>query len=173
KEELKTTIGRFVSPKLFNMALKGLEKNGKIVIDRENIRLPGHSVNLDGELEDLRGKISAIYLNAGLTPPSLREVREKFADRKVQTEDVFNVMLREGVLAKVSADLYFYREALEKLRKDYKDLLLREGHATPASFKELTGLSRKFIIPLMEYFDTTKLTIRAGEQRILRERDVK
>ena len=173
KEEMKTTIGRFVSPRLFNMALKGLEKNEKIVIDRENIRLPGHSVNLEGELEELREEIATLYLNAGLTPPSIREVREKFADRKVQAESVFNVMLREGVLINVSEDLYFYRDALEKLREDYKNLLLKEGKATPASFKELTGLSRKFIIPLMEYFDTTKLTIRAGEHRILREKEGK
>jgi len=155
------------------MAIKDLEKNGKIVIDRENIRLPGHSVNLEGELEDIRGKIFTLYLNAGLTPPSIKEVWEKFADRKVQTESVFNVMTREGVLIKVSEDLYFYRDALERLREDYKNLLLREGKATPASFKELTGLSRKFIIPLMEYFDMTKLTIRAGEHRILREREGK
>ncbi|PJA50217.1 MAG: selenocysteine-specific translation factor, partial [Syntrophobacterales bacterium CG_4_9_14_3_um_filter_49_8] len=173
KEEMKTTIGRFVSPKLFNMALKGLEKSGEIVIDRENIRLPGHSVNLEGDLKDLRGEISVLYLNAGLTPPSLKEIREKFAGRKVQVESVFNVMAREGVLIKVNEDLYFYKDALEKLREDYRNLLLREGNATPASFKELTGLSRKFIIPLMEYFDATKLTIRAGEHRILREREGK
>jgi len=173
KEEMKTTIGRFVRPKLFNMALKGLEKSGEIVIDRENIRLPGHSVNLEGDLKDLRGEISVLYLNAGLTPPSLKEIREKFAGRKVQVESVFNVMAREGVLIKVNEDLYFYKDALEKLREDYRNLLLREGNATPASFKELTGLSRKFIIPLMEYFDATKLTIRAGEHRILREREGK
>ena len=48
--------------------------------------------------------------------------------------------------------------------------LVRDGQATPASFKELTGLTRKFIIPLMEYFDMTKLTMRSGDHRILRER---
>ena len=88
-------------------------------------------------------------------------------------ESVFNVMAREGVLIKVNEDLYFYKDALEKLREDYRNLLLREGNATPASFKELTGLSRKFIIPLMEYFDMTKLTIRTGEHRILREKEGK
>ncbi|MFA4915202.1 MAG: selenocysteine-specific translation elongation factor [Syntrophales bacterium] len=172
KEELKTTLKRFVS-RLFNIAIKDLEKNGKIVADRENIRLPGHTVNLEGELEELRGKIFSLYLNAGLKPPYIKEVWEKFAGRKVQAENVLNVMVRENVLIKVNEDLYFDRDALDKLREDYKNLLRREGKATPASFKSLTGLSRKFIIPLMEYFDVTKLTIRAGEHRILREREVK
>ena len=65
------------------------------------------------------------------------------------------------------------RDALAGLREEYRKLLVREGKATPASFRELTGLTRKFIIPLMEYFDMTKLTMRAGEHRILRERQEK
>jgi selenocysteine-specific elongation factor len=48
--------------------------------------------------------------------------------------------------------------------------LEREGKATPANFRDMTGLTRKYIIPLMEYFDMTKLTVRTGEHRILRER---
>jgi len=59
---------------------------------------------------------------------------------------------------------------LEKLRNDYKARLIKDGKATPASFKDLTGLSRKYIIPLMEYFDTNKLTVRVGDHRILREK---
>ena len=85
-------------------------------------------------------------------------------------ESVLNVMLKEGTLIKINEELYFHKEILLILRGDYKKLLLKEGKATPASFKELTGLSRKFIIPLMEYFDITKLTIRAGDNRILREK---
>ena len=49
-------------------------------------------------------------------------------------------------------------------------MLIKDGKATPASFKELTGLSRKYIIPLMEYFDMNKLTVRVGDHRILREK---
>ncbi len=59
---------------------------------------------------------------------------------------------------------------MDKLREDYKAKLLKDGQATPASFKDLTGLSRKYIIPLMEYFDASKLTVRVGDHRILREK---
>ena len=85
-------------------------------------------------------------------------------------ESVINVMLKEGSLVKINEELYFHKDVLAVLREDYKNLLVRDGKATPASLKELTGLSRKFIIPLMEYFDITKLTIRAGDHRILREK---
>ena len=170
KEELRNATGQYVSPRLFNKAVKEMERKGTLVIERENLRIPGHRVDLKGDLDDLRNRMENIYIESGLTPPNLKEVMEKFADRKNQVESVLNVMLKEGTLTKINEDLYFHKEILLKLRENYKNLLLREGKATPASFKELTGLSRKFIIPLMEYFDITKLTIRAGDHRILREK---
>ena len=82
-------------------------------------------------------------------------------------------MTREGDLFRISEDLNFHKDALARLREDYRQFLIKEGRATPANFKEMTGLTRKFIIPLMEYFDMTKLTVRTGEHRILRERQEK
>jgi len=73
-------------------------------------------------------------------------------------------------LTKINEELCFSSEILNKLRSDYKAMLIKDGKATPASFKELTGLSRKYIIPLMEYFDMNKLTVRVGDHRILREK---
>jgi selenocysteine-specific elongation factor len=170
REELRTKVGSFVSPRLFNAVMRNLEKNGRIVIDLENLRLPDHRVHLQGEMEDLRQALADLYRNAGLAPPSFREVTEKFAAQKTRVGSVLNVMLKEGSLVKVNEDLYFDQAALAKLREDYKILLMKEGKANPVSFKALTGLSRKFIIPLLEFFDMTKLTVRSGEHRILREK---
>ncbi len=170
KEELRNTAGQFARPRLFNMAVRELERRGDIVVERENLRLSGHRVDLKGELEDLRSKIAKAYIDAGLTPPSIKELMEKYANQRKLAESVINVMFKEGSLVKINEDLYFHKDVLTKLREDYKSLLVRDGKATPASLKELTGLSRKFIIPLMEYFDITKLTIRAGDHRILREK---
>jgi selenocysteine-specific elongation factor len=170
KEELRNAAGQLVSQKLFNMALKELENNGAIVVERENIRMSGHRVDLHGDMGDLRTEIADIYIEARLTPPAIKEVIGKFAQQKKTVESVINVMLKEGTLVKINEELYFHKEILHNLRGDYKALLLKDGKATPASFKEMTGLSRKFIIPLMEYFDITKLTIRAGDHRILREK---
>jgi len=170
REELRTKVGSFVTPRLFNAVMRNLEKNGRIVIDLENLRLPDHRVHLQGEMEDLRQALADLYRNAGLAPPSFREVTEKFAAQKTRVGSVLNVMLKEGSLVKINEDLYFDQAALAKLREDYKILLMKEGKANPVSFKALTGLSRKFIIPLLEFFDMTKLTVRSGEHRILREK---
>jgi len=173
KEELRSTMGSYITTKLFNMALKDLEKIGKIVIDKENIRMSTHRVDLKGDMEDLRSGMVSLYKDGGLAPPTIKEVSEQFSAQKSQAAKILNVMLREGVLVKISEDIYYHREIIDNLREEYKRMLIKEGKATPASFKELTGLSRKYIIPLMEYFDMTKLTIRAGEHRILREREAR
>ncbi len=175
REELRTTLGMGdgAGQKIFSMALRELEKRGGLVAEKEHLRLAGHQVQLEGEMGDLRGKLAALYRESGLAPPTLKEVLERFPERKREIASLIRVMTQEGELARISEDLNFHRDALAGLREEYRKLLVRDGKATPASFRELTGLTRKFIIPLMEYFDMTKLTMRAGEHRILRERQDK
>ena len=169
KEELKASLGNVISPKLFNMAINSLNKKGTVASDKNNVRLAEHQVQLGGELDSLRQSIGKIYSEAGLTPPSLTDVVNNFADQKTKAQSIIKLMLKDGALIKINEELCFARAALDKLREDYKALLIKDGKATPASFKDLTGLSRKYIIPLMEYFDMNKLTVRVGDHRILRE----
>jgi len=171
REELRMSLALGGNQKVFAMALRDLEKQGKIVVDRENVRLAAHRVDLGVGREEMRNGIETLYLEAGLTPPTVREVLEKYPGEKARVDEVLSVLLREGTLIRVAEDLYFYKGAIAKLREDYKKLLIADGQANPSSFKVLTGLSRKFIIPLMEYFDMSKLTIRSGDVRILREKE--
>ena len=91
-------LGAFIGPKLFHAAMRDLEKAGKIVADRENIRLPDHRVSLQDDQESLRREIAEWYRQAGLAPPSLREVTEKLAQHKSQIGGILNVMLKNGTL---------------------------------------------------------------------------
>jgi selenocysteine-specific elongation factor len=152
------------------MALRSLGKKEIIVSDKDNLRLAGHQVQLTGALDSVRLTIADIYQKAGLTPPALADVIAGFKDQRAKAQSIIKLMLKDGELIKINEDLCFAREALGKLREDYKALLVKDGKATPTSFKELTGLSRKYIIPLMEYFDMNKLTVRVGDHRILREK---
>jgi selenocysteine-specific elongation factor len=170
KEELRFNVGKFIDVKLFNAAIRNLENDEKIIVEKENVRLAEHSVNLKGELKNLRENITAIYRESKLTPPATKEVVEKFSNNKAETQKVLDVMLNEGLIIKVNENMYFYGKSIDKLISDYRKLLLKDGKSTPATFRDLTGLSRKFVIPLMEYFDKTRLTIRVGDHRILRER---
>jgi selenocysteine-specific elongation factor len=170
KEELKVSSGNYISPKLFNMVLSALNKKGTLVSDKDSVRLAKHQVELAEDMDSLRRDIIQIYKEAGLTSPSLKEVISKFESQKSKVQSIINLMLKEGDLIKINEELCFWGEVLTNLRNDYKAMLIKDGKATPASFKDLTGLSRKYIIPLMEYFDMNKLTVRVGDHRILREK---
>lgn len=170
KEELKAALAAAVSAKLFNMVLASLGKKEVIVSDKDSVRLASHLVQLAGDEDALRQSIASTYAQAGLTPPSLSDVINGFKDQKTKAQTIVKLMIKDGELIKINEELCFAREALAGLREDYKAQLIRDNQATPATFKDLTGLSRKYIIPLMEYFDTSKLTVRVGDHRILREK---
>ncbi len=171
KEEMKASLTGEVSPKLFHMLLQNLAAKKTLAVEKESVRLFGHRVQLADDLNVMRQTINKTYSDAGLAPPGLSEVIGIFPDRKKEAQNIINLMLKESALIKINEELVFAKTVLDKLRQDYKGMLIKEGKATPASFKELTGLSRKYIIPLMEYFDTSKLTVRVGDHRILREKE--
>jgi selenocysteine-specific elongation factor len=170
KEELKAALPEAVSGKLFNMVLAGLARKERIASDKDNVRLASHHVQLEGEEDALRQAIASVYAQAGLAPPSLSDVMVRFRDQKARAQNIIRLMIKDGDLVKINEELCFARAAMDKLREDYKGQLIRDGQATPATFKDLTGLSRKYIIPLMEYFDASKLTVRVEDHRILREK---
>lgn len=173
REELRSILlsrAGQADPRIFTSMLKALEESGAVVADKDLVRLAGHRVDLKGDLGDIRSRIQKTYAESSLAPPLLKDVLDNFGPSRKKAQDVISVMLKEGALVKVSEDLIYPREVLDKLRDDYQAYLLKKGSANPASFKELTGLSRKFIIPLMEYFDKIKLTIRVGDNRVLRDK---
>jgi selenocysteine-specific elongation factor len=168
KEELKASLEKLATPKLFNMVLNSLAKKETIVSDRDSLRLFRHKVDISGDLDAMRQEIAGIYQQAGLAPPSLADVLNRFQDKK-KAQNIISLMIKEGRLVKINEDLCFSKDNIEKLKDDYTRLLMKDGKSTPATFKALTGLSRKYIIPLMEYFDMAKLTVRVGDHRVLRK----
>lgn len=77
-------------------------------------------------------------------------------------------LVHEGVLVKVKSGMYFHRVHIEGLKKRLVTYLQEHREITTAQFKEFIGASRKFTIPLIEYLDQIKVTLRLGEKRVLR-----
>ena len=83
---------------------------------------------------------------------------------------ILEVMEKEGVLLKIKEDLYFHCKAIEKLKDDLVDFLKKHEEITAPQFKEMTGVSRKYAIPLLEYLDRVQVTVRVGDSRVLRKK---
>ncbi|MBW2138342.1 MAG: selenocysteine-specific translation elongation factor [Deltaproteobacteria bacterium] len=168
KEELRSRTVGSRNQKLFNHVVNSLIRERVVVQEREALRLASHQVTLGEDQERTRKAIEEAYLKGGLQPPYFKELKGKLpGDRAV---DVLNLMLGEGILVKVKEDLYFHRDVIEGLKKNLIDFLKEKGEITTPQFKEMTGASRKYTIPLIEYFDRTQVTVRVGDNRVLRKK---
>jgi len=169
KEELRTQLPEGVEPRLFNFLLSRLTQEGKIALEREVVRLSGHKVSLAGEEEKLSRRLEEMYREADLTPPTLKEVEAALKLPAARLQPLLRVLVNEGRLVKIKEELYFHQEALGRLKARLTEFLKKNGEITVLQFKDLTQTSRKFTIPLLEYLDSTRFTVRVGEARRLRE----
>jgi selenocysteine-specific elongation factor len=165
KEEVRGILPPGISSRLFHWALRDLELKGEIVVDRQTLKARSHRVDLDDKLITVRQEMLSASSGFGLTPPTEREWAAFLAPWGQRGREIFPLLLKEGLLVRIKEGFYLHHEVLAGLESRYRDLLAVKGGVSPQDFKDLTGLSRKYVIPLMEYFDMVKLTIRVGDIR--------
>jgi len=168
KEELRSRTAGADNAKLFNHLIFQLVREGLIVQNKEIVHLKDHKVTLAQDQEEVRRELEKIYTKSRLQPPYFQEIKEKFPGNT--GAEVLEVMVKEGGILKVKEDLYFHRKAIDELKSELIDFLKRNGEITTPQFKEMTGASRKYTIPLIEYFDRTQITVRVGDTRVLRKK---
>ena len=169
REELRARLPYDTSEKLFSQVIEKLVEKNKIGSSKEYLFLAGRSPVLQDAQKDLQKKILDACQKGALTPPTVKELAEKLNVVEKVLMSMLEIGVREGQLVKVSEELYFNAASITKLTGDVVDFLEKNGEITTQGFKELTGLSRKFMIPLFEYLDKAKVTVRIGDKRVLRK----
>ncbi len=114
-----------------------------------------------------RNIIEQTFAEAGLKVPALKAVLASLKIDKARAQKIMTLLLREKILIKVSDDLVFHQSALSELRKSLAAQKQNSSHLDVARFKDLTGVSRKYAIPLLEYLDRERVTKRVGEERLI------
>jgi len=168
KEELKSKFPPIMSTKLFGLILNQMVKDKKIVQEEDTIRLERHKVHLEVGQADIREKILDTYLKNGLQPPYFKELSNRLDIDAKKAKDVLMLLVDEGLIIKTKEDLYFHFQAVNDLKNRLVTFLKSHGEITTPKFKEMAGASRKYVIPLIEYFDSKNVTIRIGDIRKLR-----
>ncbi|MBM4275804.1 MAG: selenocysteine-specific translation elongation factor [Deltaproteobacteria bacterium] len=169
KEELRRKLPPQMEVRLFNYLLGKLTGKKQIVVDKDLVRLAGHRVTLAGAEEELIHRLAALYAQGLLSPPTLKEAAGALDLAPDKLKQLLTVLVNQGRVVKVKEDLYFHQEAIAQLKAALVDFLKKHKEINVLQFKDLTQTSRKFTIPLLEYFDTTRVTVRVGEARRLRE----
>jgi len=160
--------GRRLHPKLFHFVLERTLKQGELTVNGEVYRLPDHKVSLASDQARLRGIILQAFAQGGLTPPSVKEVLAPLDLEMKDAAPVFRLLQEQGELVKIREDMFFTTQAMEQLKEMIRAFFQGKEEMEPSDFKAVTGLSRKYAIPLLEYLDKEKMTVRVGDKRRLR-----
>ncbi|HEX2664909.1 MAG TPA: selenocysteine-specific translation elongation factor [Candidatus Acidoferrum sp.] len=168
REDLRASLGKRVRAETFRAALEELIAQKKLDAPGELVKKAGSEITLQPEEVKAKDQIAAAFLAAGLEVPSVKEVLAKLAIETRRAERLLQILLRERELVRVSPDLIFHRQALVELKEKLWTYKKSKGEriSVPA-FKELTGITRKYAIPLLEYLDRERVTRRAGDERVI------
>lgn len=169
REELRTRLFG-TGPRLYQRVLENLAGRGRIVVERDTVRLPTHRPREEGRGSELADKVSRLLETGGLQPPRVKELAQAIGANERDALAALKMLQTASRVVRVTDELYFDAGALGALRQRLSEVLQRSGSITAQGFKELTGASRKFSIPLAEHFDAEKLTMRVGETRVLRRK---
>ena len=153
---------------VFETALDDLVKARKVTVTGDVVQSAGRELTLTSDEAKAKTLIEREFENAGLAVPGFATILEKLPVDSKRAEKLLQILLREKVLVKVASDLIFHGSALSRLKEMLASYKKQRGDQLPINtFKELTGVSRKYAIPLLEHLDRERVTRRVGDLRVI------
>ncbi|HPP07024.1 MAG TPA: SelB C-terminal domain-containing protein, partial [Syntrophorhabdaceae bacterium] len=169
KEELRTRLPK-VEQIIFQTGLDEFIKDRIIKIEQDKVIGIDKKDSKD-QLDSIESEMLKILLKYGITPPGLKELSIEIKRDEKQTKDILESLVHKKKAVKVKSDLYFHKTIMDELKEKIEGFLKEKREMTPSDFKSLFNVSRKYMIPILEYLDEIKLTIRVGDKRVLRSRN--
>jgi selenocysteine-specific elongation factor len=165
KEHLRETVA--IPLDVLAAVLELLTSEKKLELAGDLVRIPGRGVVLKDEEAESKKIIEQAFSSAGLQVPALYNVLAGLKVDKARAQKIVTLLLRDKVLIKISHELVFHHSALQQLRGQLAAYKTKSPKIDVGKFKELTGVSRKYAIPLLEYLDRERVTRRVGDERVI------
>lgn len=173
RETLREKVFSHLPNEIFKSVLTALETEKKIVAEKDFVRAASHNLELSHDEKILRERLSAIYRTAKLEVPKLEEalleaVKATKSDKN-HARKVFQLLINSGELVKITDEFYFAKNEIDNLIAKLREFAQSSADKLidVAKFKDIAGISRKYAIPLLEYFDRERVTRRAGDKRLI------
>jgi selenocysteine-specific elongation factor len=169
-EEVRTSLkvdGQALERPRFLALLKAL-KAADIVVEEDSVRLAAHRPR--GVSPELLALVERLHADAGVAPPTRNELLPLTGATQDQVDDALKALVSSSALVRVKEDLHFARAPYGSLVQRTLAFVDEKGGITTQEFKDLMGVSRKFVIPFLEHLDDTRVTLRVGEKRVRRAR---
>jgi selenocysteine-specific elongation factor len=168
REELRQRLGE-PPERVFARVVQALLEGRRVELVDELLRLPGRGRAFTEAAAQQQGQLAALLEQRQLSPPTLLELEGALKLPQARVLELAQALVAEGRAVR-AGELFFARTAISALQARLVEYFQARERLSTQAFKELTGLSRKFLIPLAEYFDREKVTLRIGDERVLRKR---
>jgi selenocysteine-specific elongation factor len=171
REELRTSIPYEVEISTYNHIIQDLISEGVINTDKDGktVRIADHNIKLSETHERIRQQIEEVYLNAGTATPLPEDVLSKWSNKEARiAQEAFDVLVEIGVLIRADEKVFFHKQTIDKVKESVIQHIRSHGKLTLNECKELLGVSRKYMLPLLYHFDKTGVTLRIGDDRVLK-----
>ncbi len=156
-----------LGPEVFVAVLDGLLQERKLEVAGEQVHAAGRGVVMKDEEAESKQAIEAAFAGAGLKVPALKDVLTGLKVDRARAQKIVTLLLRDRVLVKVSEELVFHRAALDALRRLIAAHKEKSSKIDVGTFKDMTGVSRKYAVPLLEWLDRERVTRRVGDERVI------
>ena len=165
KEELRMRLPA-TDVQIFQAALDECSLAGGITLEKDRVTSKAHA--RANQNNDVEKKILDALHSSQFTPPGLKDLSANVGISEKNAREIMDRLAFRGGIIKVAQDMYFHPDMIEELKRKAIDYLKQHQEMGPSDFKTELNLSRKYLIPLLEYLDQIKLTIRKGDKRVLR-----
>jgi selenocysteine-specific elongation factor len=167
REELRVRAAH-ADERVFAHVLGALDAEGVVRVERDKVRLGAHALRLSPEQQTAVDRLESLFREAEAAPPAAAEALARAGLAGDEEHELFQLLVEGRKLVRVKESLFFHAAALEAIQEKLVTLLRERKEIGPGDIKDLLGISRKYAIPLLEYFDARRVTVRVGERRVLR-----
>jgi selenocysteine-specific elongation factor len=167
-EELRSKFPR-MEDKVFAALVQALSAEKTLEVSRDKVKLASHTVDLSPDRQAVADALEQVYLSAEHQPPSADEALEAQKLTRSDDRQLLQVLVDQDKLVRLKGDLFYHRTVLNHIEQQLRSHLEQNGELTAGEFRDLLQISRKYAIPLLEYFDNQRITVRMGDKRVLRQ----
>ena len=173
RETLREKLFAHSAPELFNGVIARLETQTRVVSEKDIVRSSKHSVGLSEQDTELKKRIEQLYLAAGVEAPTVDEVMTTAnvpAPQRSQARKILQLLIDDRTLVRIHGEMFMHAKVVQDLKAKLHTYAAQhepERLIDVPAFKDLAGVSRKYAIPLLEFFDREQVTRRAGDKRLI------
>jgi selenocysteine-specific elongation factor len=166
KEVLRQRIDAGLAVDIFETLLKSAVSRNSLEVEAGRVRVSGTGRTLTEEEAAKREAVLQAIGEGGFSPPMFKELMEIAGLDKNRLRDFIDILLEEEEIEQVNTEYYLARGKLEEAENSILSHLSRQERLGVGDMREMLGTSRKYSIPLLEYFDRKRVTRREGDYRV-------